>query len=45
MKKKRPAEQWEIISYPLIPLLTPLSFRWTVPLNTYCFRTLFEQNI
>jgi hypothetical protein len=33
LKKKRPAERWEIISYPLIPLLTPLSFRWTVPLN------------
>jgi hypothetical protein len=33
IKKKRPAEQWEIISYPLIPRLTPLSFRWTVPLS------------
>jgi hypothetical protein len=32
-KKNRPAEQLQVISYWLIPLLTPLSFRWTAPLN------------
>jgi hypothetical protein len=33
LKNKCPAAQWEIISYLLIPLKTPVSFRWTVPLN------------
>jgi hypothetical protein len=30
IKKKPPAEQWEIIGYPLIPLLTYLSSRCTM---------------
>jgi hypothetical protein len=29
--KKLPAEQWQVISYRLIPRLTPVSFRCTVP--------------
>jgi hypothetical protein len=33
LKKKYPAEQEEIISYPLIPLLTHVSCCWTVPLK------------
>jgi hypothetical protein len=32
IKKKCSAEQWEIISYPLIPLLTHVSSCCTVPL-------------
>jgi hypothetical protein len=33
LKKEYPSEQWQIISFRLIPLKTPVSFRWTVPLN------------
>jgi hypothetical protein len=32
LKKEYPSEQWQIISFRLIPLKTPVSFRWTVPL-------------
>jgi hypothetical protein len=34
-KKECPSEQWQIISFRLIPLKTPapVSFRWTVPLS------------
>jgi hypothetical protein len=39
-KKKCPAEREEIISYPLIPLLTYVSFRCTVPLILICPRYL-----
>jgi hypothetical protein len=34
LKKEYPSEQWEIISFRLIPLKTPVSFHWTVPLTT-----------
>jgi hypothetical protein len=33
LKKEYPSEQWQIISFRLIPLKTPVSFRWTVPLR------------
>jgi hypothetical protein len=33
LKKEYPLEQWQIISFRFIPLKTPVSFRWTVPLN------------
>jgi hypothetical protein len=33
LKKEYPSEQWQIISFRLKPLKTPVSFRWTVPLN------------
>jgi hypothetical protein len=33
LKKEYPSEQWQIISFRLIPLKTPVSFRWTVPLK------------
>jgi hypothetical protein len=33
LKKEYPSEQWQIISFRLIPLKTPVSFHWTVPLN------------
>jgi hypothetical protein len=33
LKKECPSEQWEVISFRLIPLKTPVSFRWTVPLR------------
>jgi hypothetical protein len=33
LKKEYPSEQWQIISFRLIPLKTPVSFRWTVPLD------------
>jgi hypothetical protein len=33
LKKEYPSEQWQIISFRLIPLKTPVSFRWTAPLN------------
>jgi hypothetical protein len=33
LKKEYPSEQWQIISFRLIPLKTPVSFRWTVPLS------------
>jgi hypothetical protein len=33
LKKEHPSEQWQIISFRLIPLKTPVSFRWTVPLT------------
>jgi hypothetical protein len=32
LKKEYPSEQWQIISFRLIPLKTPVRFRWTVPL-------------
>jgi hypothetical protein len=35
LKKEYPSEQWQIISFRLIPLKTPVSFHWTVPL--ICF--------
>jgi hypothetical protein len=35
LKKGCPSEQWQVKSFRLIPLKTPVSFRWTVPLN--CF--------
>jgi hypothetical protein len=35
LKKEYPSEQWQIISFRLIPLKTPVSFRWTVPLNAF----------
>jgi hypothetical protein len=34
-KKEYPSEQWQIISFRLIPLKTPVSFHWTVPLMAY----------
>jgi hypothetical protein len=34
LKKEYPSEQWQFISFRLIPLKTPVSFRWTVPLKT-----------
>jgi hypothetical protein len=33
LKKEHPSEKWQIISFRLIPLKTPVSFRWTVPLK------------
>jgi hypothetical protein len=33
LKKEYPSEQWQIISIRLIPLKTPVSFHWTVPLS------------
>jgi hypothetical protein len=33
LKKEYPSEQWQIISFRLITLKTPVSFRWTVPLS------------
>jgi hypothetical protein len=33
LKKEYPSEQWQIIGFRLIPLKTPVSFHWTVPLN------------
>jgi hypothetical protein len=33
LKKEHPSEQWQIISFRLIPLKTPVSFHWTVPLS------------
>jgi hypothetical protein len=33
LKKEYPSEQWQIISFRLIPLKIPVSFRWTVPLS------------
>jgi hypothetical protein len=33
LKKKYPSEQWQVISCRLIPLLTHVSFRCTVPLS------------
>jgi hypothetical protein len=33
LKKEYPSEQWQIISFRLIPLETSVSFRWTVPLK------------
>jgi hypothetical protein len=33
LKKEYPSEQWQIISFRLIPLKTPVSFHWTVPLS------------
>jgi hypothetical protein len=33
LKKEYPSEQWRIKSFRLIPLKTPISFRWTVPLS------------
>jgi hypothetical protein len=33
LKKEYPSEQWQVISFRLIPLKTPVSFRWTVPLS------------
>jgi hypothetical protein len=33
LKKEYPSEQWQIISFRLIPLKTPVSFHWTVPLR------------
>jgi hypothetical protein len=33
LKKEYPSEQWQVISFRLIPLKTPVSFRWTVPLK------------
>jgi hypothetical protein len=32
LKKEYPSEKWQIISFRLIPLKTPVSFHWTVPL-------------
>jgi hypothetical protein len=32
LKKEYPSEQWQIISFRLIPLKTPVIFHWTVPL-------------
>jgi hypothetical protein len=32
-KKEYPSEQWQVISCRLIPLKTPVSFRWKVPLS------------
>jgi hypothetical protein len=33
LKKEHPSEQWQIISFRLITLKTPVSFHWTVPLK------------
>jgi hypothetical protein len=35
LKKEYPSEQWQIICFRLIPLKTPVSFRWTVPYINY----------
>jgi hypothetical protein len=35
-------EQWQIISFRLIPLKTPVSFRWKVPLSDIL--TFLRQN-
>jgi hypothetical protein len=37
LKKEYPSEQWQILSFRLIPLKTPVSFRWTVPLKGIIF--------
>jgi hypothetical protein len=42
LKKECPSEQWQVISFQLIPLKTPVSFRWTVPLRGPC--RIFSQN-
>jgi hypothetical protein len=34
LKQEYPSEQWQIIGFRLIPLKTPVSFRWTVPLKS-----------
>jgi hypothetical protein len=34
LKKEYPSEKWQVISIRLIPLKTPVSFRWTVPLTS-----------
>jgi hypothetical protein len=39
LKKEYPSEQWQIISFRLIPLKTPVSFHWTVPLKTHFWKT------
>jgi hypothetical protein len=33
LKEEYPSEQWQIKCFRLIPLKTPVSFRWTVPLS------------
>jgi hypothetical protein len=33
LKKGYPSEQWQVISFRLIPLKHPVSCRWTVPLK------------
>jgi hypothetical protein len=37
LKKEYPSEQWQIITFRLIPLKIPVSFRWTVPLSQIKF--------
>jgi hypothetical protein len=41
LKKEYPLEQWQVINCRLIPLKTPLSFRWTVPLRVGAGATSF----
>jgi hypothetical protein len=37
LKKECPSEQWQVISFRLIPLKTSVSFRWTVPVSNIFF--------
>jgi hypothetical protein len=43
LKKEYPSEQWQIISFGLIPLQTPVSFHWTVPLKRLYFFLLVQR--
>jgi hypothetical protein len=43
LKKGYPSEQWQVISFRLIPLKPPVSCRWTVPLS--CRRVIFTSNL
>jgi hypothetical protein len=45
LKKEHPSEQWQIISFRLIPLTTPVSFRWTVPLSESAHDAKWDQLI
>jgi hypothetical protein len=45
LKKEYPSEQWQIISFRLIPLKTPVSFHWTVPLKSTNAKKVFQISI
>jgi hypothetical protein len=42
LKKGYPSEQWQVISFRLIPLKHPVSCRWTVPLSTPILLKFFK---
>jgi hypothetical protein len=39
LKKEYPSEQWQIISFQLMPLKTLVSFHWTVPLTPLALKS------